>query len=219
MRTVRNPPVTCTSSMSGRLRPVSPPRRLTTQGLAIQGLAWTRDGASIVYDTSGRGPFQLWRVKADGAQAPERIEVAGFGSSRPATVLSRDRLVFQRRLPTLGVYAVARGTRQSPFWSRPRSTSTRSSHPMGNGSPLAHDARGKQSRSGWHRRRLESAPIDPRPRSPTKRTSMVARRPPNRVRCPSRRRTLRRLGDGKRWQLFPPTDRRPRRRECADVVS
>src|SRR4029450_5269749 len=88
---------------------VSPPRRLTRQGFAIQGLAWSRGGGSIIYDTSGRGPFQLWRIMADGTQAPDRLEVAGFGSRKPATVPSRDRLVFERKLLTMGVYKVRSG--------------------------------------------------------------------------------------------------------------
>jgi dipeptidyl aminopeptidase/acylaminoacyl peptidase len=87
--------------------------------MAIHGLAWTRDGSSIVYDTAGRGPYYLWRVMADGAHEPERIEVAGFGSSRPATVLSRDRLAFQRRLPTLGVYRVWPGHMPEPVLVSP----------------------------------------------------------------------------------------------------
>jgi Tol biopolymer transport system component/DNA-binding winged helix-turn-helix (wHTH) protein len=95
--------------------PVSPPRRLTTQGFAIQGLAWSRDGASIIYDTSGRGPFQLWRVMADGTQAPDRLEVAGFGSRKPATAPSRDRLVFERKLLTMGVYTVRPGQTPQPL--------------------------------------------------------------------------------------------------------
>ena len=99
--------------------PVPPPRRLTNQGVAIHGLAWTRDGSSIVYDTAGRGPYYLWRVMADGTHEPERIEVAGFGSSRPATVLSRDRLAFQRRLPTLGVYRVWPGHTPQPVLVSP----------------------------------------------------------------------------------------------------
>jgi Tol biopolymer transport system component len=94
--------------------PIPSPRRLTNQGLAIHGLAWTRDGSSIVYDTAGRGPYFLWRVMADGTREPERIEVAGFGSRRPATVVSQDRLAFERRLPTLGVYRVWPGHTPQP---------------------------------------------------------------------------------------------------------
>jgi Tol biopolymer transport system component len=51
---------------------------------------------------------------ADGRREPERIEDAGFGSHRPATVLSPDRLAFDRRLPTLGVYRVWSGHTPQP---------------------------------------------------------------------------------------------------------
>ena len=90
----------------------APPRRLTNQGLAIQGLAWTRDGASIVYDAAGRGPFHLWRVPGDGKRPAERLEVAGIGSRKPAIAVSRDRLAFERHLRTLGVYRL--GTTNEP---------------------------------------------------------------------------------------------------------
>ena len=93
--------------------PSAPPRRLTTQGLAIQGLAWTRDATSIIYDTSGRGPFHLWRVMVDGG-APERLEVAGFGSRKPATVPSQDRLAYERKLPSVSVYRARPGHTPEP---------------------------------------------------------------------------------------------------------
>jgi len=99
--------------------PVGTSRRLTTQGVAIHGLAWTRDGSSIVYDTAGRGPYYLWRVMADGSRDPERIEVAGAGSHRPATVPSQDRLAFERRVPTLGVYRVWPGHTPQPVLVSP----------------------------------------------------------------------------------------------------
>jgi Tol biopolymer transport system component/DNA-binding winged helix-turn-helix (wHTH) protein len=94
--------------------PAGPPRRLTTQGLAVQGLAFTRDGSSLVYDAAGRAPFHLWRVLADGSRPPERLEVAGFGSRKPATTPARGLLVFERRLATLSVYKLTPGDEPQP---------------------------------------------------------------------------------------------------------
>jgi dipeptidyl aminopeptidase/acylaminoacyl peptidase len=56
------------------------------------GIAWARDGRSIVY---GATPG-LWRVGADGASPPERLELAGRGAGSPAVASGRDRLVFSR---------------------------------------------------------------------------------------------------------------------------
>ena len=43
--------------------------------VAEPGVAWTRDGRSIVYGAGG----SLWRVRADGGAPPERVELAGRG--------------------------------------------------------------------------------------------------------------------------------------------
>ena len=79
--------------------PTGPSRRLTRQGFRIFGLAWARDGASIVYDTeSGPYTFHLWRVGVEGDRPPERLEVAGMGALSPAIAASGRRLAFSRRL-------------------------------------------------------------------------------------------------------------------------
>ena len=73
--------------------PVGPPRRLTRRAGWIRGLAWTRDGNSLVYGdvTAGR----LFRAFILGDRPPERIELAGLGPLlQPATAASSDRLAF-----------------------------------------------------------------------------------------------------------------------------
>ena len=72
--------------------PNSPPRRLAGQGYTIAGLAWTRDGGSVVY--SRWWTFaQLWRVPIEGDRPPERIELGRQGMA-PTTVPGQDRLAF-----------------------------------------------------------------------------------------------------------------------------
>jgi Tol biopolymer transport system component len=82
--------------------PSAPPqsRRLTTQGsLLVRSIAWTRDGRALVYGAAAPGErMYLWRVGADAARAPERIETAGPDASGPAIARSRDRLAFARYL-------------------------------------------------------------------------------------------------------------------------
>ena len=73
--------------LDATLAPVGPPRRLAASIDLIVGLAWTRDGTSVIYDSQPAvGVFYLWRVGVDGTRPPERIEVAGLGARFPATV-------------------------------------------------------------------------------------------------------------------------------------
>jgi Tol biopolymer transport system component/DNA-binding winged helix-turn-helix (wHTH) protein len=72
-----------------------PPRQLTRQAIwDIWGLAWSRDQRSLIYDAHVSTLSNLWRVDVEGRLPPERIEVAGLHATQPATVASRDRLVF-----------------------------------------------------------------------------------------------------------------------------
>jgi Tol biopolymer transport system component len=74
--------------------PKSTARRLTPKILELGGLAWTRDGKSVVYGDSRN--THLWRVGVAGGQPPERLEVAGAGAGWPTIARSRDRLAFVR---------------------------------------------------------------------------------------------------------------------------
>jgi Tol biopolymer transport system component/DNA-binding winged helix-turn-helix (wHTH) protein len=97
--------------------PVGATRRLTTETiLSIQQVTWTRDGRSLLYDTEAV-PFvnYIWRVAADGTRPPERVELAGFGSSLPATVPSQDRLAFQRSWYNNDVYQSTAGHPPRPL--------------------------------------------------------------------------------------------------------
>jgi Tol biopolymer transport system component/tRNA A-37 threonylcarbamoyl transferase component Bud32 len=70
-------------------------RRVTRGVIWPIGLAWTRDGTSLVY-SDGLNGYRLWRVSIQGDKPPRQIEIAGFGATRPAIAPSRDRLVFNR---------------------------------------------------------------------------------------------------------------------------
>jgi Tol biopolymer transport system component/DNA-binding winged helix-turn-helix (wHTH) protein len=97
--------------------PVGATRRLTTETMfSIQQVTWTRDGRSLLYDTEAV-PFvnYIWRVAADGTRPPERVELAGFGSSVPATVPSQDRLAFQRSWYNADVYQSTAGQPPRPL--------------------------------------------------------------------------------------------------------
>jgi eukaryotic-like serine/threonine-protein kinase len=82
------------------------PRRLTSMGAQMEGLAWARDGKTLLFG-SVQGTFRyVFRVAIDGRAPAERLEVAGLGARGPATVPSRDRLVFERSKDNADIYRV-----------------------------------------------------------------------------------------------------------------
>jgi eukaryotic-like serine/threonine-protein kinase len=78
-------------------------RHLTARTVWPRGLAWTRDGKSVVY--GGGSAWRLSRVGIAGDAPPERIEIAGFNAFGPAVAASRDRLAFMR---SAGDFQIAR---------------------------------------------------------------------------------------------------------------
>jgi Tol biopolymer transport system component/predicted Ser/Thr protein kinase len=90
--------------------PAGRPRRLTRQNVSVQFVAWTRDGDSIVYNTTeGVYLMHLWRVALRGDRPPQRIELAGdrvwsFGLAR-----TRDRLAFAETLRDVDIYRFRSG--------------------------------------------------------------------------------------------------------------
>ena len=97
-------------ALDAALRPEGLARQLTQESGPIHGLAWTRDGRSIVYARSGmsiegRGMgSSLWRVRADGSEPEQRIESIPPGAYAPATTKVSDRLLFVHDRADLDVY-------------------------------------------------------------------------------------------------------------------
>jgi len=99
--------------LSADLVPEGPPRRLTPRPIQwFGGLAWTRDGKSVLY-VEGT-PHRLWRVDITGDRAPQPVEIAGPGAIRPATTASRDRLVFVREGKERAIYRFEVGRPPEP---------------------------------------------------------------------------------------------------------
>jgi len=87
--------------------PAGPPRRVTRRAGWIAGLAWTRDGNSLIY--GDRTTNRLRRVWIVGNRPPERIELAGVGASEPATTASLDRLAFTHDRHAVNIYRFEMG--------------------------------------------------------------------------------------------------------------
>ena len=69
---------------------------MTTYPVEPSGLAWSRDGRSIVFVMGTPGPARLWRLGVDPPRSAERIELAGESVDYPATAATRDRLAFSQ---------------------------------------------------------------------------------------------------------------------------
>jgi eukaryotic-like serine/threonine-protein kinase len=96
-------------------RPQGPSRRVTAQRFDPAGLAWTRNGRSIVYAAVHSNVSRLWRVRADGGAPPALVELAGRGTLWPFTATSRDRLVFLRRSSDVDIYRLRAGRDTAPL--------------------------------------------------------------------------------------------------------
>jgi Tol biopolymer transport system component len=81
-------------ALDGELRPRGPARRVTRERAWISGVAWTRDGESLLYALGTRNG--IWRVSADGGSPPRRVELAGRAVWGPRTARHSDRLAFVR---------------------------------------------------------------------------------------------------------------------------
>ncbi|MCZ2150322.1 MAG: winged helix-turn-helix domain-containing protein [Bryobacterales bacterium] len=70
-------------------------RRLTNDGARIRGIAWSRDGRSIIFSSERAGEPSLWRTALSGGP-PERLTQAADPAILPALPREGDGLVFAR---------------------------------------------------------------------------------------------------------------------------
>ncbi len=69
-------------------------RRLVTDGLWTNGLAWASDGQSLVYDRSFAGGFSLWRVPLTGGE-PYNLNLSPDRANLLQPALWHDRLAYE----------------------------------------------------------------------------------------------------------------------------
>jgi Tol biopolymer transport system component/DNA-binding winged helix-turn-helix (wHTH) protein len=80
------------------------PKRLTFDGLTIDGLAWTSDSREIVFSSRrGSSVNSLWRISAGGG-TPERISTFGEDVISPAVSRSGGRLAYTRLLDDMNIW-------------------------------------------------------------------------------------------------------------------
>lgn len=92
------------------------PRQITEQSWIIDGLAWMRDGASLIFAGSIMEPYlHLWPVNVSNGKEPERLELAGAGASYPAIDFKTGRLAFSRNLRHPNIWRLERGGKPAPL--------------------------------------------------------------------------------------------------------
>jgi Tol biopolymer transport system component/DNA-binding winged helix-turn-helix (wHTH) protein len=104
-----------TLPLDAEARPQGTPRRLTQPGAPMSTLAWTPDGRFIIYSVGWATATRLWRVRADGSGAAERVELAGPGVFNPSTVPCCDRLAYVRDVGAGSVYRFESGVGAAPL--------------------------------------------------------------------------------------------------------
>ena len=97
------------------LTAIGSPRTLTSHTPWTWGIAWNRDGTSVIYGAMNGNVASLWRVRADGGTAPERIDVAGVAAAWPAVASGGDRLAFSRDLNASIPYRFESGRPSRPL--------------------------------------------------------------------------------------------------------
>ena len=70
-----------------------PPRRVTSDGRSLNGLAWTADGKEIVFASNRGGLWRLWRVSSSGG-TPELVNGVGEGAGAPTISPRGNRLAY-----------------------------------------------------------------------------------------------------------------------------
>jgi Tol biopolymer transport system component len=92
------------------------PRRVTHQQVEIFGIAWSRDGRTLIYSAAHTisTPY-LWRVASDGKSEPQRLEIAGVRASSPAISALGNRLAFETGLENPDIFRYSVGGSIEPF--------------------------------------------------------------------------------------------------------
>ena len=84
--------------------PNGEPKRLTFDGLTIDGLAWTSDGRAIVFSSRRGGSYNsLWRIPVRGG-TPERV--SAFGEDVISPAISRNRLAYTRLRDDMNIWGI-----------------------------------------------------------------------------------------------------------------
>ena len=148
------------------------------------GLVWTSDGTSVIFnamDTNLQVQY-LWRVAADGTHPPKRIELAGVNALFPSIAPAGDQLAFVRLLHDEDIYRLEPGRAARPVAPVICIRGTAGVRARRPPHRVLLGAIGRRDGSlGRGCRRIEPVAADACPWRIPGRTSLVSRRPPDRV--------------------------------------
>lgn len=86
--------------------PDGKPKRLTNDGLTIEGLTWTADGREIIFSSRRGGSINsLWRIAANGGE-PERVSTVGKDVISPALAPHGNRLAYTQSLDDMNIWGL-----------------------------------------------------------------------------------------------------------------
>lgn len=90
-------------------------RRIVTDGLWTNGLAWSADGSTIVYDRSLAGGFKIWRVSSTGDKS-QPLDIPYKGETFLEPTVWHDRVAFEAHdlIVTTAQIALRRPQANSP---------------------------------------------------------------------------------------------------------
>jgi Tol biopolymer transport system component len=97
--------------------------RLTHQGTLVAGIAWARDGRSLLYSASPdlATPFHMWRIELPGGGGPKRVDLAGDYATLPAMAPSGDKVAYaQWRNVDMDIWKFEAGAPPERFLSSTR---------------------------------------------------------------------------------------------------
>ena len=80
--------------VSKELLPMTEPERITFDGKAVTGLAWSANGHDLVFTSSRDGRLELWRISAAPHSQPVRLTTAGDDPVDVAVAREGHRLVY-----------------------------------------------------------------------------------------------------------------------------
>lgn len=102
-----------------------PPRQVTNDSTAINGIAWSADGTDLLYAAERSGLSGIWRVSADGG-TPTLVRSASEGTQfrNPTLSPEANRLAYTQQSTQLDIWALRQPNQYEQFSASPLVTST-----------------------------------------------------------------------------------------------
>jgi Tol biopolymer transport system component len=91
--------------LAADLTPRGDPQRLTNDNHTIAGIAWTADGAEVIYSSSSGASWALWKMALLGSHTPVRLAV-GENGILPSISRQGDRLAYTQAISDTDIWRI-----------------------------------------------------------------------------------------------------------------